>query len=89
LHLSNSDDDLRVLWRGTQKKEIVQMTTMFAAAAALTAAILVASAVGTSTVIPAFAQGDDMTGGGNATEGNMTGTDIAGSGMATPPITAS
>ena len=62
------------------------MTTMFAAAATLTAAILVTSAAGTSMVIPAFAQGDNMTDGrGNATEGNMTGTDMAGSGMATPP----
>jgi hypothetical protein len=59
------------------------MTTMFVATATLMAAILVTS-VGTSIVIPAFAQGDNMTGGGNATEGNMTGTDMAGSGMATP-----
>lgn len=66
----------------------ILMTTMFAAAATLTAAILVTSALGTSTVIPVFGQGDNMTGGGNATEGNMTGTDMAGSGMATPPIIA-
>jgi hypothetical protein len=64
----------------------ILMTTMFAAAASLTAAILGTSAVGTSMVIPAFAQADNMTGGGgNATEGNMTGTDMAGSGLATPP----
>jgi hypothetical protein len=31
-------------------------------------------------------QGGNMTGGGNATEGNMTGTDTAGSGVATPPM---
>ena len=36
---------------------------------------------------PAFAQGDNMSGGGNYTEGNMTGSDMAGSGMATPPTT--
>lgn len=48
--------------------------------------MLVTSAVETSIVIPAFAQGDNMTGGGgNATEGNITGSDMAGSGMATPP----
>jgi hypothetical protein len=65
----------------------ILMTTMFAAAATLTAAMLVTSPVGTSMVVPAFAQGDNMTGGGgNATEGNMTGSDMAGSGMATPPI---
>lgn len=36
-------------------------------------------------ILPAFAQGDNMTGGGNYTEGNMTGSDMAGSGSATPP----
>jgi hypothetical protein len=42
--------------------------------------MLVTSAVGTSMITPAFAQGDNMTGGGNATEGNMTaGSDMAGS----------
>jgi hypothetical protein len=66
----------------------ILMTTMFAAAATLTAAILVTSAIGSSMIVPAFAQGDNMTGGGNVTEGNMTGTDAAGSGMATPPIMA-
>jgi hypothetical protein len=29
-----------------------------------------------------------MTDGGNYTEGNMTGSDMAGSGMGTPPIIA-
>jgi hypothetical protein len=48
--------------------------------------MLVTSAVGTSMITPAFAQGDNMTGGGNATEGNMTGSDMAGSGMTTPPM---
>jgi hypothetical protein len=66
----------------------ILMTTMFAAAATLTAAILVTSALGTSTVIPAFAQGENMTDGGNYIDGNMSGTDMAGSGMATPPIIA-
>ena len=62
------------------------MTTIFAAAASLTAAMVVTSALGTSMIIPAFAQGGNMTEGGNYTEGNMTGTDMAGSGVATPPV---
>jgi hypothetical protein len=49
------------------------LATFFVAAAAI------ASAVGTSMITPAFAQGDNMTDGGNATEGNMTGSDMAGS----------
>jgi hypothetical protein len=64
------------------------LTTFFVAAAAIasaTSAMLVTSAVGTSMITPAFAQGDNMTGGGNATEGNMTGSDMAGSGMTTTP----
>ena len=61
------------------------MTTMFVAAT-LTAAMVITSAVGTSMIMPAFAQGDNMTGGGNATEGNMTGIDMAGSGLATPQV---
>jgi len=60
------------------------MTATFAITFA--AAMLVTS-IETSVVPPAFAQGDNMTGGGNATEGNMTaGSDMAGSGMATPPM---
>jgi hypothetical protein len=62
------------------------LMTVFAAVATLTAAILVTSAVGSSTIVPAFAQGDNMTGGGNATEGNMTAPDAGGAGLATPPI---
>jgi len=58
-------------------------TTSFAVAA-LTVVMLVTSAIGTPIVVPTFAQGNNMTGGGNATEGNMTGTDMGGSGMATP-----
>ena len=50
------------------------------------AAAAIASATGTTMITPAFAQGGNMTGGGNATEGNMTGPDMAGSGMATPPM---
>ena len=61
------------------------MTSMFVAATTLTAAVLVTSAGGTSMIIPAFAQGENMTGGENYTEGNMTGSDIAGGGMTTPP----
>jgi len=61
------------------------LTTIFAIAATL--AILVTSATGTSMLTPAFAQGENMTDGGNYTEGNMTGSDMAGSGMVTPPIT--
>jgi hypothetical protein len=49
------------------------LATFFVVAAAI------ASAVGTSMITPAFAQGDNMTDGGNATEGNMTGSDMAGS----------
>src|SRR5919106_632498 len=52
------------------------LATFFVAAAAIASAT---SAVGTSMITPAFAQGDNMTGGGNATEGNMTGSDMAGS----------
>src|ERR687897_120050 len=48
------------------------LATFFVAAAAI--------ASGTSMITPAFAQGDNMTGGGNATEGNMTGSDMAGGG---------
>jgi hypothetical protein len=41
----------------------------------------VVSTMGTSMVVPVFAQGDNMTDGGNATEGNMTaGSDMTGSG---------
>ena len=55
-------------------------TATFAVTFAVTA-MLVTSAIETSVVIPAFAQGDNMTGGGNATEGNMTsGSDMAESG---------
>jgi hypothetical protein len=64
------------------------LTTIFAIAATLSAAILVTSATGTSMLTPTFAQGENMTAGGNYTDGNMTGPDMAGSGMATPPIIA-
>jgi hypothetical protein len=59
------------------------LTTFFVAAIALAAAVT--SAGGISMVIHAFAQGENMTDGGNYTEGNMTGSDMAGSGMVTPP----
>ncbi len=66
------------------------LATFFVAAAAITSAtvvMLVTSAVGTSMITPAFAQGDNMTGGGgNATEGNMTGSDMAGSGYTAPTM---
>jgi hypothetical protein len=64
------------------------LATFFVAAAAIASAMsvmLVTSAVGTSMITPAFAQGDNITDGGNATEGNMTGSDMAGSGMTTTP----
>jgi len=64
----------------------ILMTTMFAAVASLTAAMVVTSALGISMIIPALGQGGNMTDGGNYTEGNMTGTDMAGSGVATPPV---
>jgi hypothetical protein len=63
----------------------ILLTTIFAVAATLSVAILVTSATGTSMLTPAFAQGENMTDGGNYTEGNMTGSDMAGSGMVTPP----
>jgi hypothetical protein len=49
-------------------------------------AVTVASTGGISIIAPAFAQGGNMTDGGNYTEGNMTGSDMAGSGVATPPV---
>jgi hypothetical protein len=64
----------------------ILMMTMFAAATTLTAVTLATSAVGTSMITPAFAQGDNMTVGGNATEGNMTAPDTGGAGLATPPV---
>jgi hypothetical protein len=64
----------------------ILLTTTFMAAATLAVRTLAASAVGITMIMPASAQGDNMTGGGgNATEGNMTVTDMAGSGLATPP----
>jgi hypothetical protein len=66
----------------------ILLTTIFAVAATLSAAILLTSATGTPMLTPAFAQGENMTDGGNYTEGNMTGSDMAGSGMGTPPIIA-
>lgn len=62
------------------------MVTTFVAAAAL-AMVAATSTEGLSITTPAFAQDGNMTvGGGNATEGNMTAPDIAGSGVATPPV---
>jgi hypothetical protein len=63
----------------------ILLTTIFAAAATLSASMIVIATGETLTLIPAFAQGDNMSSGGNYTEGNMTGSDMAGSGMATPP----
>lgn len=61
--------------------------TFFVAAAVTASAALTLTATEISMIAPAFAQGDNMTGGGNATDGNMTaGSDMAGSGMATPSI---
>jgi hypothetical protein len=51
-------------------------------------AVIVVSIEGISMNVPAFAQGGNMTDGGNATEGNMTGSDMAGNGMTVPqPMT--
>ena len=63
----------------------ITVTTFVAAAAlALMAAI---TTEGISITTSVFAQDGNMTtGGGNATEGNMTAPDIAGSGVATPPV---
>jgi hypothetical protein len=62
------------------------MVATFVAAAAL--AIVVATYTeGILITTPTFAQDGNMSaGGGNATEGNMTVPDIAGSGVATPPV---
>ena len=60
------------------------LATFFVAAIALAAAA-VTFAGGISMATLAFAQGENMTDGGNYTEGNMTGSDMAGSGMVTPP----
>jgi hypothetical protein len=60
------------------------LATIFVAMTTL-GTVTVASVEGIS-IAPAFAQGGNMTDGGNATEGNMTGSDMAGSGMATPPM---
>jgi hypothetical protein len=69
-----------------KNRKRILMTGIFVAAATLTAVLLATTAGGTSMIIPAFAQGDNMTGGGNATEGNMTGSDMTGSEMITPPM---
>jgi hypothetical protein len=61
------------------------LATIFVAMTTL-GAVTVASAGGIAMIAPAFAQGDNMTDGGNVTDGNMTGSDTAGSGMATPPM---
>jgi hypothetical protein len=47
--------------------------------------MLVTATGGTLMLTPAFAQGENMSSGGNYTEENITGSDMAGSGMATPP----
>lgn len=69
-----------------RNRKRILLTGIFVAAATLTSAVLATTAGETSIVVPAFAQGDNMTGGGNATEGNMTGSDMTGSGMTTPPM---
>jgi hypothetical protein len=61
------------------------VATIFVAVAAL-AIGAATSTEGISIITPAFAQDGNMTDGGNATEGNMTAPDIAGSGVATPPV---
>jgi hypothetical protein len=62
------------------------VAAIFVAVAAL--AIAAATSIrGISITTPAFAQDENMTGGGgNVTNGNMTAPDIAGSGVATPPV---
>ena len=47
------------------------MTIVFAAAAILSVAMLVTATGGTLMLTPAFAQGENMSSGGNYTEGNM------------------
>lgn len=56
------------------------LSALFVTASVLVMAVAT-STIGTSMVMPAFAQGDNMTdGGGNATEGNMTGSNMTESG---------
>jgi hypothetical protein len=66
-------------------RRILLTTTIFAAVATLSAVMLVTTTGATLMLTPAFAQGENMSDGGNYTEGNMTGSDIARSEMATPP----
>jgi hypothetical protein len=63
------------------------MVTTFVAAVAL-AIVAATDTGGISINMSAFAQNGNMSIGGNATEGNMTVPDIAGSGVATPPVRA-
>jgi signal transduction histidine kinase len=63
----------------------ILLTTVFAAAAILSVVMLVTATGDTLMLTPVFAQDENMSSGRNYTEGNMTGSDMAGSGMATPP----
>jgi hypothetical protein len=65
--------------------KIILFTTIFAAAVALSVSMLATTTGGPLILASAFAQGENMSSGGNYTEGNMTGSDMAGSEMATPP----
>jgi hypothetical protein len=62
------------------------LATIFAVVIALSAAMLVTTTGGTLMLTPAFAQGDNITGGGNVTEGNVTTPDLGDGGAAAPPV---
>jgi hypothetical protein len=64
------------------------MVTTFVAAVALAIVAAATYTGGISVNMSAFAQNGNMSIGGNATEGNMTVPNIAGSGVATPPVMA-
>jgi hypothetical protein len=57
----------------------ILLTTVFAVVAILSVTMLVTTTGGTLMLTPAFAQGENMSSGGNYTEGNLTGSDMAGS----------
>jgi hypothetical protein len=65
------------------------LVTIFVIVSTLAIAAVTSVGGGISATTPVLAQDGNMTGGGgNATEGNMTAPDIAGSGVATPPVMA-
>jgi hypothetical protein len=65
------------------------LATIFVIVSTLAIAAVTSAGGGILATTPVLAQDGNMTGGGgNTTEGNMTAPDIAGSGVATPPVMA-